>query len=49
MWRTPRGQIAALAARPQRGLFALADARPEGYSWREVIEAARAQPGAAPR
>jgi nucleoside-diphosphate-sugar epimerase len=33
-------QIAALAERPAPGLWALADGRPEGYGWREVLDAA---------
>jgi nucleoside-diphosphate-sugar epimerase len=39
-------QIAALAARPGEGrTYALADGRPEGYRWREVLEAAAAAVG----
>lgn len=34
-------QIAALASRPGEGrAFALADSRPDGYGWRELLEAA---------
>ena len=34
-------QIAALASRPGEGrTYALADGRPEGYGWRELVEAA---------
>jgi 2-alkyl-3-oxoalkanoate reductase len=41
--------IAALAARPAQGrVLALADARPEGYRWREVFEAAALAVGRRP-
>jgi nucleoside-diphosphate-sugar epimerase len=43
-------QIAALADRPALGaVFALADARPEGYGWREIVETAGLALGRAPR
>ncbi len=39
-------QIAALAARPAAGaLHALSDDRPEGYGWREIMQAAAASVG----
>ena len=41
-------QIAALAERPASGgVFALADARPEGYGWGEIVEIAAAALGRA--
>lgn len=43
-------QIAALAARPPSGaLYALADARPEGYGWREVVRTGGEALGRTPR
>lgn len=42
-------QIAALAERPaEGGVFALCDARPEGYGWREIVEAAARAVGRRP-
>jgi nucleoside-diphosphate-sugar epimerase len=39
-------QIAAAAARPpKQGCFALSDARPEGYGWREIVQTAAAAVG----
>jgi nucleoside-diphosphate-sugar epimerase len=40
--------IAALAARPAPGVFALADGRPAGYGWREIVSAAAAAVGRRP-
>ncbi len=40
--------IAALAAAPRPGTWALADGRPEGYGWREIIAAAGAAVGRRP-
>ena len=42
-------QIAALAAAPRAGVFALSDARREGYGWAEVMTAAAAAVGRRPR
>ena len=40
--------IAALANRPAAGVWALADSRPEGYGWREILGAAAAAVGKRP-
>ena len=40
--------IAALAARPTPGVWALADMRPEGYGWREILTAAARATGRRP-
>ena len=43
-------QIVALAGRrPSGALYALADARPEGYGWREIVRTAAEALGRAPR
>lgn len=42
-------RIADLLARPPRGVFALSDDRPEGYSWTEVMQAAAKAVGKTPR
>ncbi len=42
-------QIAALAARPTGGIWALSDDRPDGYSWSEVMTEAAAACGRSPR
>jgi nucleoside-diphosphate-sugar epimerase len=40
--------IAALAGEPVPGVWALADARPEGYGWREILGAAATATGRKP-
>lgn len=42
-------QIARFAAEPRGGIFALSDARREGYSWTEVMTAAAVAVGRQPR
>ncbi|HTK35811.1 MAG TPA: NAD(P)-dependent oxidoreductase [Caulobacteraceae bacterium] len=40
--------VAALALAPAPGVWALADSRPEGYGWREILAAAAAAVGRGP-